>query len=84
MTCEVSGTKWLWAYFTILFQHLPGGTEENHNKPVRIVYFWSKVRAQDTPYMKQECQLLHSDIEWEELYANLRLDTVRFIVLNSR
>jgi hypothetical protein len=30
------GRKGPWPNFKVLFQHLPAGTEENYEKPVRI------------------------------------------------
>jgi hypothetical protein len=48
------------ACFKVLSQHLPGSTEENHEKPVRIVSLWvSNLRSLRSTNMKP----LHCDIQ---------------------
>jgi hypothetical protein len=43
------------AYLKVLSWHLPGGTEENHEKCVRMANIQAEILTQNLSNMKQEC-----------------------------
>jgi hypothetical protein len=48
------------ARFEELAQHLPGGTEQSDENPIRIVDLRAKILTIGFLYTKQECSLLRS------------------------
>jgi hypothetical protein len=49
------GRKQSWSNFKVLSDLLPGGTDENHEMPLRIADLWAEIRTWDLPNTKQEC-----------------------------
>jgi hypothetical protein len=52
----------IWKEAVVTWANLLGGTEENHEELLRIVYLRAKILTRDLPNIKQECYPLGRDV----------------------
>jgi hypothetical protein len=69
--------KALVAHFKILSQHLPGGIEENHEKPIRIITLHLRFETV-TCQIKSRCSKYCTVTFGTNLYCSFSLDTLHY------